>query len=461
MNSIKQILSGKELRKRLIWLINLRWVAVVAVFTAITGTKYIFRIELPLFPLYLGNLILSSYNIMFFFYNKQFISYRDISKWLEKAKHFANLQISLDLIMLVYFVHFAGGIENPFMFYFIFHMVIASILLSNKAAYYQATLSMFLFGIIGFGEYLKILPHYHLTGFIREEFCLLNPYYFAGIFFVFSSTLYLAVYMTTSIVNKLRARESELGMANRKLEEKDRLKSEYVQTVSHDLQNSLSAIQSCLKVVLSGLTGTVSKKSREMISRAEHRTIGLLDFVKDILNLSKIRVLRKLKKNNISLSGLAKKIIEQVESKAKEKHISLVIESLNQNDIVYANQNSIEQLLSNLLFNAVRYTPNEGKVALNCSRPGGRRLKGFMQISVSDTGIGIPQEDLPYVFNDFYRAKNAEIFAEDGTGLGLSIVKQIVEAHGGKIWIESRVGKGSTFIFTLPIGRIQKGGKQE
>ena len=174
-----------------------------------------------------------------------------------------------------------------------------------------------------------------------------------------------------------------------------------------------------------------------------------------------LKVLKKLEKNNISLSGLAKKIIEQVESKAKEKHISLVIESLNQNDIVYANQNSIEQLLSNLLFNAVRYTPDEGKVALNCSRPGGRRLKGFMQISVSDTGIGIPQEDLPYVFNDFYRAKNAEIFAEDGTGLGLSIVKQIVEAHGGKIWIESRVGKGSTFIFTLPIGRIQKGGKQK
>ena len=437
--------------EKLKWFITLRWIAVIGLFIAITATKYIFKIELPLFYLYLGNLGLLFYNILFFFYFQRHKSQKNNNDWFKKTNCFANLQISLDLILLTYLIHFSGGAENPFIFYFVFHMVIASILLSNRAAYLQATLAVILLGAVIAGEYLKVLPHYHLDGFIPmlsagSELCL-HPQYLLGVFSVFVSTLYITVYFTTSIVNRLRAEEKELAVANLKLEEQDRLKSQYVLTVSHDLQSSLSTIQSCLKVVLSDLTGEISEKSREMISRAEQRSRYLLHFVKGLLDLSKMRADKELDKKPISLSETITKVIEQLKPRMEEKELSLTVENSVSGTLISANPDAMEQLFTNLISNAIRYTPWGGKITVGCQLS---TVNGFIQVSVEDTGIGIPQEDLPHIFEDFYRAKNAQALEKDGTGLGLSIVKQIINSHGGEIWLESQVGKGSRVTFTLP-----------
>jgi two-component system sensor histidine kinase VicK len=103
-------------------------------------------------------------------------------------------------------------------------------------------------------------------------------------------------------------------------------------------------------------------------------------------------------------------------------------------------------MITNLMLNAIKYTPPEGKVELKITS-----TKGFVEIGVSDTGIGIPQEDIPKVFDEFFRAANARKIERDGTGLGLSIAKQIVERHGGRIWVKSQQGRGTTFSFTLPL----------
>ncbi|MFQ5866915.1 MAG: sensor histidine kinase [bacterium] len=446
MNELKQIASERELRQRIKWLIDLRWFAAIGVFIVITVTTYILRVKLPLFPLYLGNVALVFYNILFFFYKQRLESQKDRNEWFKKANRFANLQISLDLIMLTYLIHFSGGAENPFIFYFIFHMVIASILLSNRAAYLQATLAIVLFGGVILGECLRILPHYHLGGFIHEELCL-HPRYLLGVFSVFVSTLYLTIYMATCIVNRLRKGERELAVVNEKLAEQDRLKSQYVQTVSHELQASLSTIQSCLKVVLSDLTGSISEKSREMVARAEQRSRQVLHFVKDLLDLSKIRATKELEKKLISFSEIVKKVIEQLKGRAEEKGLTLSLENSTTSSLISANPDALEQLLVNLIVNAIKYTPWGGNVGIQTIEQ-----PDCFQTVVSDTGIGIPQEDLSHIFEDFYRAKNAEQMEKDGTGLGLSIVKQIIEAHKGEIWVESQVGKGSRFIFTLPKG---------
>lgn len=461
MNEPKQIISEEELRERLRqfidlrwkeklrWLINLRWIAAVAVFIVITGVRYILNIELPLFPLYLGNFVLFFCNILFFFYHQQLeLCEEKDEQFFRKANRFANIQISLDLVILTYLIHFSGGIENPFIFYFIFHMVIASILLSNKAAYFQATLAIVLLGTVIAGEYLKIVPHYHLSGFIHQEL-FLHPRYLLGVFSVFISTLYITVYFATSIVNRLREQEKELIIANKKLADQDRLKSQYVLTVSHDLQSSLSTIQSCLKVVLSDLAGEISDKSKEMVARAEQRSRYLLQFVKDLLDLSKIRATKEIEKKLISLSEVINKVVEQLKPKTEEKKLSLSIENFASNSSINANPDAMEQLLSNLICNAIKYTPRGGKILLNVQRS---TLSDPVQVSIVDTGIGIPQEELPHIFEDFYRAKNAEQMEKYGTGLGLSIVKQIIESHNGEIWVESHVGGGSRFIFTLPKG---------
>lgn len=444
MNELKQSASERELRQRIRWFINLRWFAAIGVFIVITSVRYALKIKLPLFPLYLGNIALVFYNSLFFFYNRRLESRKDSDGYFKKANRFANLQISSDLIMLAYLIHFSGGAENPFIFYFIFHMVIASILLSNRAAYLQATLAIVIFGGVIAGECLRILPHYHLGGFIHEELCL-HPRYLLGIFSAFVSTLYLTIYMATCIVNRLRKGEKELAIANEKLEEQDRLKSQYVQTVSHELQTSLSTIQSCLKVVLSNLTGSISEKSREMIARAEQRSRYVLHFVKDLLDLSKIRATKELEKKPITFSEIARKVIEQLKGRAEEKGVTLSLENFTTGSLISANPDALEQLLVNLIVNAIKYTPWGGKVGIQT-----REQPQCLQTVISDTGIGISQEDLSHIFEDFYRAKNAEQMEKDGTGLGLSIVKQIIDAHKGEIWVESQVGKGSKFIFTLP-----------
>jgi signal transduction histidine kinase len=116
----------------------------------------------------------------------------------------------------------------------------------------------------------------------------------------------------------------------------------------------------------------------------------------------------------------------------------------------------IEETITNVLLNAVKYTPAGGRVGIEVKRDG-----GFVQVRITDTGIGIPQADLPHVFEEFYRADNARVAERDGTGLGLAFARQGVERHGGRIWPESNPTGGSTFIFTLPAGENRRRGMQE
>ncbi len=439
-------LQKEELGQRINWLIRLRWLAAIVVFVVIGGARFFLQIELRLIPLYSGAVVLLFYNTLFFRYSRHLQSQKGDEGWFRKANHFGNFQISLDLVMLAYLIHFAGGAENPFIFYFIFHMVIASILLSNRAAYLQATLAVALSGTVFGAERWQILSHYHLGGFVGGELYA-HSSYLLGVSFVLTTTLYLTVYMATCIVNKLRERERELARANEKLEEQDRLKSQYVATVSHDLRASLSTIQNCLKVVLSNLTGSVSEKSREMITRAEQRSMHLLHFVKDLLDLSRIKGMKELEMKPLSLSELLGKVTERLRTRAENKGVALTLKNSTNISSIYANEDALEQLFANLILNAIKYTPWGGNVGVEIKEESDR-----FRATVWDTGIGVRQEDLSHIFEEFYRAKNAEQMEKEGTGLGLSIVKQIIEAHRGEIWVESEVGKGSRFTFTLPKG---------
>ncbi len=442
MNNTGYSILQKELNERIKWFIYLRWIAIIGLFLVITISYFFLKVDLHIIPLYLGNAFLLFYNSLFYLNYK-----RRIYKWLNKSNTFANIQISIDLIMLTYLIYFSGDIENPFIFFYIFHMVIASILLSSRAAYLQATLAIILLGGMLLFVYLKIIPHHHLFGAMPEELYASNYIYFLLKFSVFGITLYITVYMSTSIVNKLREKENELELANARLKKQDRLKSEYVLTVSHDLKASLSAIQSCLIVVLSDFAGSISRKAREMITRAEQRSLSLIKFVEDLLNLSRIRASKSLEKQKISLSEIVKKTTEQLICHIEKKNLSLSIKDITSNLYVYANHRELEEVFMNLLLNAVKYTPSEGKIIVSCKKP---KQGKYFQITVSDSGIGITHDDLPHIFDDFYRAENAKVFEKDGTGLGLSIVKHIINDMGCEIWAESQLNKGTSFIFNLP-----------
>ena len=437
---LKQDLKGK-----IRWFITLRWLAAVGLALIITGARFILDIPLPLLPLYMGNVFLVVYNGICHLINRRLQAQIDTADWIDKAHRLANVQILLDLSLLTYMIYFSGGLENPFVFYYIFHMIISSILLTNRSAYLQASFASLLFGMLMAGEFLGVLPYHSLsTAGVAPEPISITA--FLGRFLSFSSTLYIAVYLTTTIVNKLRQRERELEISNELLAEQDKLKSQYVLIVSHDIQSSLSAIESCLQTVLHGFTGKIGEKSRDMVQRATVRTQHLLRFVRDLLDVSRMRTENDIVKEQVNLVDVIDKEMELFSRQIEEKGISLSFENHAGEVILYANRFSMEQLFNNILSNAVRYTGEGGRIAVSIRPVDGREA---VEIRITDNGIGIASDSLPRIFDDFYRAGNAKAFTENGTGLGLSIVKKIVELHDGEIHVESEVNKGTTFVFTL------------
>ncbi len=453
MHDAMQRVAQSELEQRVRWLISLRWLAAGGLFVAVGIVEASLRVDIPLVPFYSGNAALLVLNGLYELLYRRLKGREPVPRRLSPVVLLATAQISVDLVLLTFLIHFSGGLDNPFVVFFVFHMVIASILLSNRNAYLQATLASLLFALVFGGEQAGILRHYQLPGFLSYEPGRRSWPAWLVEFLALSAALYITVYLSTTVVDRLRQRERDLEDANRQLLSKDRLKSQYVMTVSHDIRGSLSVIRTCLRVVLGGYTEPVPGKGRDMIERAEHRTERLLTFVKDLLNLSRMRAAEDLERRPVAVWGVLQRVVEQLRPLSNEKNLTVETQNRAGAATVWANEEAIEQVTANLLGNAIRYTPAGGSIFLSMEETPD---SGGVLVSVKDTGIGIPPAALPHIFEDFYRAENAKKWESDGTGLGLSIVNHIVEAHGGRLSVESQIPGGSTFRVTLP--RAGKGG---
>jgi signal transduction histidine kinase len=398
--------------------------------------RYLFGLQVAVLPLYLGCVLLLAYNAVFWLFFRRLAARKSAPDWQHRAERLANVQIYLDLVLLTYLVYFSGGLENPFIFYYIFHMILSSILLPNRAAYLHAGFAVLLLGGLAAVEALGLLPRYPVPGFSAER---LTPAVLAGRLGAFASTLFIAVYFTTTIVNRLRQREAEL-------EEQDRLKSRYVMTVSHDIQAGLSAVEGLLMAVLQGFTEAVGSKTRELLGRASERTHLLLRFVRDLLDLSRMRAEAGVEREQVHLAALIAGEAELYAEQMRAKKLEFRLDNEAGDPVLNGNRTALAQLFDNLIGNAVRYTPAGGKVRVALS-PAGNEV----EVRVEDSGIGIAPEHLDRLFEDFYRAPNAKSFSESGTGLGLSIVKQSVQMHGGAVKVHSELGRGTRFTVTLPV----------
>ncbi len=246
---------------------------------------------------------------------------------------------------------------------------------------------------------------------------------------------------------ELEKKEKALREANTLLKEKDRIKDEYVARVTHDIKGHLAAIQSCLYVASSESSGPLNDKQSDFLSRADVRTKQLTDFVKELLELTQMRLSGQARKEAFSLPDSVSKALETVSQKAKDKHITLTSNVDPAVGQLTGDEFSINEMITNLLFNAIKYTPDGNSVHLEVTCK-----DDHVRLDFTDTGIGIPADEVGNVFDEFFRATNAKKSEKDGTGLGLSIVKQIVERHGGTISVRSKENEGSTFTVTLPKG---------
>jgi PAS domain S-box-containing protein len=222
--------------------------------------------------------------------------------------------------------------------------------------------------------------------------------------------------------------------------------SDFVSMVAHEIRSPMNSVMAQMKVIQDGLAGDVTQKQSEILGRASEKINGLVSLSSELLNMaSREAGLIALERNECDMSDVLKDQVDFHQAKAQEKGIQLKLEPLPDLPPVLANRQNMEEVFSNLITNAINYTPAKGKITV-FARP----EKHYLCISVSDTGFGIAKEDLDRIFDRFYRVKNEKTRYVIGTGLGLSIVKSIVEAHDGMIRVESKPDHGSTFYVNIP-----------
>lgn len=237
------------------------------------------------------------------------------------------------------------------------------------------------------------------------------------------------------------------AIAYRKLEEIDRAKSQFVLTVTHELRAPVATVQSLLRVISGGYAGQVSSKQKELIERAERRILFLQQLIDDLLDLAAGKTEHIAEAPHpLVLNPLVTKVVAQLRPMAEEKSQDIRVYVPHEPLSVLATEDGIERILVNLVDNAIKYTPAGGRIEVTLERHAQEAA-----LIVSDTGIGIPEEALPHLFEEFFRAENAKAIEREGTGLGLSIVKSLVERYGGHISVTSRLGQGSTFTLYLPL----------
>jgi signal transduction histidine kinase len=252
----------------------------------------------------------------------------------------------------------------------------------------------------------------------------------------------------SGLERKIEDRTRELALANEKLKELDRMKSDFVSHVSHELRTPLTAIKGAVDLILREIAGPLTEKQIHYLTRVRSNTQHLAGLINDLLDLSKIESGKiEIKSRRVSVGGLVHEVVEALRPVAVEKVIALETTIREPSILVWADRDKINQVLMNLIGNAIKFTPVQGKVTISASRNGGESV----QVSVSDTGPGVPLADREKIFTKFYQIPEMNGANPQGTGLGLAIAKALVELHGGKIWVESEEGRGSTFYFTLPL----------
>jgi signal transduction histidine kinase len=639
--------AGQELDAQLAWQvrlrwfstigileIRLRWVAAIGVLAGTWIASFALNVRLETWPLYAIGVCMLVYNAALrtyldrrFAYPRRASGYdydsllRFYWRGLEREgaseaagfDRFVRVQLSLDWLAMILLVHFTGGVTSPLLFYFVFHLIVASILLSRQVCYFFATVAALAVGGLALLEYSGVIPAVSL-GFGSEPLQQ-NGAYIAGVFLFFTSSLYLSVYLTTTLTRNLRQRDEELlrlqqqlseayqliqtlysvtkaasstlrldevlqvitqsaakamqvkagaimlvgesaslvdtiaasglseaylnmgpidveknhyiaqtlsssqptivantskedrlqypeatraeGIASilcvpliirsraegvicvfggkpnqflssdaeflsalasagataidnarayEALEMADRAKSDFVRMVTHEFRSPLSAVQSMMRLLELGIVGPLTEKQKDLVERAQRRISALLSMVGDLLELAagKMEMLQSAK-TTVNLGEIIVKISELMQPRAEEKGIVYRLEMAEEPLVLDGFADGLERVVMNLANNAVKYTPEGGSVTVKAWREGDQ-----IRLAVSDTGIGIPEEALPRIFTEFYRAKNAKAMEVEGTGLGLVIAKDVVEQHGGQISVDSVVGKGTTFNVSLP-----------
>lgn len=262
-----------------------------------------------------------------------------------------------------------------------------------------------------------------------------------------NSSLYRELFNShQDLERRVKERTAELARLNEELKRLNKMKSDFVSAVSHELRTPLTSIKGYASILMAGKLGEVSPAQKERLEKIDKHSNNLARLVNNMLDIARIesgKVQMIIKET--SIKEMMDSVLDLIAPQAKEKDISIKLNIKTKTDKIKVDSGQIERVFVNLLSNSIKFTPDKGKITISSEDK-----KDSIEFGVEDTGIGISEEDAKKVFEEFFRADNAMDQKIKGTGLGLSLVKKIVEAHKGSIWVESKLGKGTRFSFSIP-----------
>ncbi len=265
-----------------------------------------------------------------------------------------------------------------------------------------------------------------------------------------NARLFEQVYRSSQMLeSKVQERTKQLASALEEVKKISKTKSEFISAVSHELRTPLTSIKGYASILMTGKVGELPEQVKERLEKVNKHSDNLVKLINDLLDISRIESGRvEMKFVKCSMASLIENVRDLLTPQIKEKNLQLETNIASNTPEIYIDRDQIERVFINLLGNAIKFTPEGGTITIKVYLDS-QQLK----VEISDTGIGIAEEDLGKLFNEFYRVDNVINQNVKGSGLGLTLAKGIVEAHQGRIWVTSKLKKGTTFHFTLPLER--------
>jgi len=427
----------ETLHDRLNWSINIRWSFIFGLLVSVPLGRDLFHFELAYQSILTFTLILFIINLSYFFMLRYI---RFGSEWQELI--FAEIQVIADLAIVSFLIHYAGGIDNPFFIFYLLEVIHSAILFPGRTLpYFNAVFASALLTIWTWLEY---------TGYV--EFYALRPASPSlPIVIITLTAFYVTCFFGVYIINNFMLRYIELKQLiddkNHQLEKAIQDRGRVFRFTAHELKAPISTIKSALEVVRKLYGKELKPEIFNMIQRAEGRSDQVLDIIKDMIEITHYNLgLETPRIEAVEFGEWLFEIITSHQSYAASKNINLFVTPLRKKVTLNFDKTSMEKVLNNLVNNALRYTPEGGNVLIEPILD-----SSHFGFAVRDSGIGIAEQDIPKIFDEFYRTKEAREMERIGTGLGLNLVQQIVRNNGGTINVESQFGRGSVFKVIMPI----------
>jgi signal transduction histidine kinase len=443
------------IRKRNLWFIKLRYSAFTMLLLFFLFAAEVLKVEFSRTQL----IAISAINISILAYN--LILHR-VRKYLScdtkkfNPLDFSLVQMVLDLIALLLLVHYTGGIESPLYMLFVFHMIIGSLILPGVVVYSMALMFTLVFSGMIFLEYFNSIPHHSIAGLF--EFHLYQNIYFIGLYLAtFVFVILSSVYIANGIARQLYKREQALVDSLHKINTAEVEKQRYIMGIVHEIKTPITAVVSFLDLVLQKFLGLLDEVVEEKLIRAKSRADEGIHMINDVLNISKLKLYDQFDVDEFKPEEILCRTIRKQKSAADAHMVHIEYkDERKEKKKIKGDKFLLDIVFSNLIGNSIKYGKENGKVIVTMNSD-----KENLFINITDDGLGIPENDLPKIFNDFFRASNVKKVSGDGSGLGLSVVKQIIERHNGTITAvsPSEIGTkdypGTTFEITIPLNPLQ------